>query len=484
MNGPTEDYRFVFCALAIKLGFLNDVHLRQIMQQWSEDDRFEVKDYCLQAGLLQPLEADVLEGAVARVIQQHRERSVDDTQTGEDAMGQLLAALDDQGNGDGVDGDLEATRDFLASIGALAGDDKRFQILRPLARGGLGEVFIANDTQLNREVALKTLQDWHADTEDSQARFLQEAEITGRLEHPGIVPVYSLGHDHRRRPFYAMRYVRGSTFRDVIKQFHEQGNELGPSDRTVRFRKLITSVIDVCDAVSYAHSRGILHRDIKPSNVIIGKFGETLLVDWGLAKAVGVAGDDEAEEASIRPQSGSSVQKTVVGAALGTPSFMSPEQAAGRVDRLDVRSDVYSLGATLYYVLTGEPPFSKSSTNIMQQVQNGDFPSPLQLKPNLSKPLVSICLRAMSKKRSDRYQAARELSTELERWLADEPVTAAPRYLCGKACSSLSPQSPPVSCGGCFHRAGCSRLRHRDGPDCLQEPRTEAGKQSSASAAR
>jgi serine/threonine protein kinase len=181
------------------------------------------------------------------------------------------------------------------------------------------------------------------DRPESRSRFVLEAEITGGLEHPGIVPVYGLGSYADGRPFYAMRFIKGDSLKDTIERFHASGRtERDPGARTVAFRELLGRFIDVCNAIAYAHSRGVLHRDLKPGNIMLGKYGETLVVDWGLAKRVDRAA--AAEEQPLRPSATSASTETVAGAALGTPQVMSPEQAAGRLDLLGPASDVYSLG--------------------------------------------------------------------------------------------------------------------------------------------
>src|SRR5262249_5103443 len=182
--------------------------------------------------------------------------------------------------------DIGVTSDYSAGTPTSSG--LRFRVLRPHARGGLGEVFVAHDEELHREVALKEIQDRHADDPPSRARFLLEAEITGGLEHPGIVPVYGLGTYADGRPFYAMRFIKGDSLKDAIEVFH-QADRPGrdPAERTLALRALLRRFTDVCNAVAYAHSRGVLHRDLKPGNVMLGKYGETLVVDWGLAKAAG-----------------------------------------------------------------------------------------------------------------------------------------------------------------------------------------------------
>ena len=191
---------------------------------------------------------------------------------------------------------------------------------------------MALDAELHREVALKQILDQHADDPVSRQRFLLEAEITGGLEHPGIVPVYGLGTYGDGRPYYAMRFIRGDSLKEAIDRFHaDAALKADPGRRSLELRKLLRRFIDVCNAIEYAHSRGVLHRDIKPANVIVGQYGETLVVDWGLAKAAGRA--DPAPrpgERTLIPSSASGIAETLPGSALGTPAYMSPEQADGR----------------------------------------------------------------------------------------------------------------------------------------------------------
>ena len=255
---------------------------------------------------------------------------------------------------------------------------QRFRILRPHARGGLGAVFVALDAELNREVALKQILDHHADDPVSRQRFLVEAEITGGLEHPGIVPVYGLGTYDGGRPYYAMRFVKGDNLKEAIESYHAvAATELDPGRRSLHLRQLLRRFTDVCNAIEYAHSRGVLHRDIKPGNVIVGRHGETLVVDWGLAKPTGcVEAVSDGGEGTLMPSSASGSAVTLPGSAMGTPAYMSPEQAAGKLEQVGPRSDVYSLGATLYCLLTGRPPFEGEVLEILRRVQAGDFRPP------------------------------------------------------------------------------------------------------------
>ena len=229
---------------------------------------------------------------------------------------------------------------------------------------------MALDRELNREVALKEIQKKHLGDQSSRERFVLEAEITGGLQHPGIVPVYGLGQFPDGSPFYAMRFIRGDSLKAAIEEYHQRNARprKSPTDHRLELRKLLGRFIDVCNAMEYAHSRGVLHRDLKPGNIMLGKYGETLVVDWGLAKALG-HNEIESEEPTLVPSSSmSSSGQTRPGSALGTPAYMSHEQAAGKLDELGPETDVYSLGTTMYHLLTGQAPFKVKPLEVMKQV--------------------------------------------------------------------------------------------------------------------
>jgi eukaryotic-like serine/threonine-protein kinase len=302
----------------------------------------------------------------------------------------------------------------------------RFQVKRDLAKGGLGKVSVAHDQELDREVALKEILSRHANRKDSQLRFITEAKVTGSLEHPGIVPIYALGYFEDGRPYYAMRLIRGKSLSERIKE--EQIAEQGSSSYLRAIRPLVNHLIDVCNTIAYAHSRGVLHRDLKPSNIMLGKYGETLVVDWGLAKAGESADVDPMQsELPMAELMEPGSQPTEGGSILGTPSYMSPEQANGRVDLIDSRSDIFSLGATLYHILTGHAPYEGSSReDILDRARHSRFKQPRELHRHVPAELQAICLKAMSKEQTDRYATAKDLADDLDRWAAGEPVKALP----------------------------------------------------------
>lgn len=299
---------------------------------------------------------------------------------------------------------------------------RRFNKLRPHARGGLGQVFVAEDTELGREVALKQIKEGYSNQEETRARFFLEAELTGRLEHPGIVPVYGLGVDPSGVPMYAMKFIKGHSLKEEIAQFHEEHGKKTLASNNLDLRAKLSRFVDVCNAIEYAHSCGVIHRDIKPANIMLGKFGETLVVDWGIAKQLSKGGESvSVDEASI----GSPMMDSTTGAVMGTLPYMSPEQARGEIEAVDKSSDVFSLGATLYHLLTGRAPYSnKPMQEMLEDVRACRF-EPIQNQPHqIPRPLAAICHRSMAANKVGRYSSCRDLSLEVERFLADEPVLA------------------------------------------------------------
>ncbi|HEV3383937.1 MAG TPA: serine/threonine-protein kinase, partial [Gemmata sp.] len=301
---------------------------------------------------------------------------------------------------------------------------ERYTLTRLHASGGLGRIWLARDDNLGRDVALKDLRPERANNPSTWARFLREARVTGQLEHPNIVPVYEVGHGSNDQPFYTMRFVRGRTLSEAARGYHNPQLEGQPGVMTLR--ELLNAFVGVCNAIAYAHSRGVIHRDLKPQNVVLGDYGEVLVLDWGLAK---VTGETEAEDLSVPPalkgESTGIIDRTMAGQVLGTPAYMAPEQAEGRLDLLDARTDVYGLGAVLYEILTGRPPFTGGDTaTVLRRVTHEPPARPRSLAAGTPAALDAICMKALEKKSADRYAAAKDLAADIQHWLADEPVLA------------------------------------------------------------
>jgi eukaryotic-like serine/threonine-protein kinase len=455
-TNPSRD--LLFGLLALQTGLIDQGSLFAAFNAWTRDKMQPLADHLFALGHFDNARRVAVEAIVAVHLQSMEgdiEKSLAALQVNRATRESLAQAAGP---------DLEATLGRVGSAGppnhvvdddagpdctcsltsrSATTDGQRFQVVRPYAQGGLGTVSVAVDHELHREVALKQILEKHADDPASRQRFIAEAEINGALEHPGVVPVYGLGMDNRGRPYYAMRFIKGDSLKEAIANFHASlGTGLQPvSSRpntarmaappkplesgkpSLELRKLLRRFLDVCNAIDYAHSRGVIHRDIKPANIILGTHGETLVVDWGLAKSIGRA-DRSIGERTVAPAS-SGASDTLAGCAMGTPAYMSPEQARGQLNLLGPRSDVYSLGTTLYCLLTGKPPFEGENVGaVLHAVDAGRFPAPRQINSTLDRPLEAICLKAMANQAQDRYATPKALADDLERWMADEPVTA------------------------------------------------------------
>jgi serine/threonine protein kinase len=271
----------------------------------------------------------------------------------------------------------------------------RYRVVRHLARGGMASVWLAEDKLLNRRVALKVL-DLVASADNLGARLLQEARILASLEHPGIVPVHDAGALADGRAFYCMKYVEGQTLAQ-----HVAGKSLSEKLRLLE---------RIAEPLDFAHARGFIHRDLKPENIMLGAFGEVLVMDWGLAKA-GVTGRKSAEDkiSVVVPPTQDSSPLTSHGSVLGTPGYMSPEQAGGSANEADHRTDIFSLGAILAFMLTG--------------TASGEVSAATSTVP---RPLRAICEKAMAADPNARYQSAGEMAADSVRYLDGEPVLAYP----------------------------------------------------------
>jgi PAS domain S-box-containing protein len=348
-----------------------------------------------------------------------------------DALGEPGPAADSRDDvirspGSPADDDTQRTRaaETSRANAQSATDDRplargdRYHRLRLHATGGIGCVWLAHDSDLGRDVALKELRPEHADNATFGARFLQEARITGQLEHPAIVPVYSLVRaPDGRRPFYTMRFVNGRTLSAAARAYHDR-RAAGQAD-PLELPALLNAFVTVCNAVAYAHSRGVIHRDLKGQNVILGDFGEVVVLDWGLAKLVGRP-DGADRSPAVGPDDDADGGYTVQGEMLGTPAYMAPEQAAGRLDLIGFHTDVYGLGAILYEILTAGAPFAGGSTEEVLRKAREEAPAPPRLRqPQVPPELEALCLHALAKRPEDRCASAGVMGQQVQRWLGE-----------------------------------------------------------------
>jgi eukaryotic-like serine/threonine-protein kinase len=317
---------------------------------------------------------------------------------------------------DGVGAGAQRTFAKMSPEGAFA-------LLEVVGEGSMGQVFIAKDHDLRRKVAFKTMSEAYKRDPSLLRRFIAEVQITGQLDHPGIVPVYALEVSRDGRIGYAMKLVHGDTLQDLIDERRRQWRSgKAPTDRKASQARRIEVFMRACDAVAYAHSRDVIHRDLKPDNVMVGRFGEVFVMDWGLARLVGV------EEEPIMEVSPGAAMLTRIGEAVGTPAYMSPEQAQGLNRELDARSDLYALGLILQELITLEPAIDgKTATVVMNRAASAERnPVRQAFGAPVDKALIAIIERATAANRDDRYPHVAALGADLRRYLRGDPVDALP----------------------------------------------------------
>ena len=433
-----RDASLLFGVFAVQFKKISPQQLHEVAALWQKDPSRELSRMLVESGYL--TEDDY----------NHIRRLVDDARTAHE--GDPSAALKTFGGQRMLD---ETYRDVITlsqddirtvpmpegaipgipldNIDAVSETPGRYTNQSEYARGGIGRVLLVHDQHLGREIAMKELLPFTDYVDESMrlekspvrqsmaliTRFLQEARVTGQLEHPSIVPVYELGRRRDGTLYYTMKLVRGRTLASAIREAETLPNRLA----------LLSHFVDLCQAIAYSHSRRVIHRDIKPSNVMVGKFGETVVLDWGLAKVK----DKKDEHASqieetlktLRLPAAAAGHETHAGQVLGTPTYMPPEQAAGQIDRIDERSDVYSLGAVLYTLLTGKYPYDgENASDTLNKVLVGPPKPLLEVEPNAPPELAAICERAMQRDAEKRYKDAKDLAEDIIRFQTGALVTA------------------------------------------------------------
>lgn len=447
---------------ALALGLIDDERFRVVGRGWSEDRSRSVEQRLVETcGIDEATRQRLMQDVQQRVslagddpVRAYQEELAQDSR-----VASLVCELDDDPV---IAGTLdEQPRDghvLIATLGEEPGDptvgpnaelaQMRYTLHRVYGKGGLGQVWMAQDRTLNRRVALKELKPGRVKHVDSPAtrgilrRFLREAQITGQLQHPNIVPVYDVERRDGGLPFYTMKLVEGQTFAKAITEYHER-RKAGHDD-PVEFARLLQAFVGVCQAVAYANANGVVHRDLKPQNVVLGGFGEVIVLDWGEAKLVrptnSTAGVSVTEQEPNTPpmENARLVEVTAEAADLektcglvGTPAYLSPEQAEQRIDDVDQRTDVYGLGTILFHVVAGISPHGSRPgekpeldlRKLIDRIITEPTPRLRQFDASAPAALDAVCAKAMAKSQAERYVSATELAKDVQRFLADEPVS-------------------------------------------------------------
>ncbi len=481
------DRNLLFGVLAFQDEYIDLAQLAAICRAWAADKSRSIPQLLAERQWLSEPERDELERKVERKLK----RFVGDVHAtlgavADGAVRDVLKQVNDPDISESLSSWPDSGHVLMETLvpdsQSSAKTFSRYTLTNVHGKGGIGQVWLAYDKQLNREVALKELRPDRSRGPDVWRRFLREAQITGQLQHPNIVPVYDLDRrvvpglttDRQEKPFYTMKLVQGRTLRDAIATYHEQ-RRAGRA-RTLELNQLLQSFVSVCQAIAYAHSRGVVHRDLKPHNIVLGDFGEVIVLDWGEAKLIGTPETASAEETvsetsqregetpgepfpnqssaaeapgtvaaqreprpadqatsfrlqpvSVTPEA-EPEHRTVAGQPTpGTPAYMSPEQAAGRLDQIEPRTDVYGLGAILFDIVTGQAPHrlepGETVKDLFPRIVAQPTPRARERDATIPVSLDAICATAMAGALTSRYSSANELAQDVQRFLADEPVS-------------------------------------------------------------
>ena len=437
----SKDRGKVFAALAVAFKKVSPALLSGMGDSVEEEVPADVGQKLVDQGLLSVQDFETLDGMTSEAIRTHDgdvpsvlQSLLGNTDAALTVDANFLDSLVEMGVGftETPALDRNMLQDGTELVPAVEEHAGRYEEKGEFAKGGMGRILLVHDSHLGRDVAMKMLLTKRLPggtrtglpttemlTVPIFARFLQEARVTGQLEHPSIIPVYELGYRANGDLYYTMKMVRGKSLQDAVK------SAKGIEERL----PLLTNFLDLCFAISYAHSCGVIHRDLKPMNVMLGEFGETVVIDWGISKVRGEMDIHEKElKNTIRKMTvgdAEATAKTLYGQTIGSPYYMPPEQAAGHTRDVDERSDVYALGAVLYSILSGSAPYSGSSVKEFMQKISSFPPKPLkEVEPRVPAELAAVCARAMAYESKDRYQSVKELTEEVQNYLSGGLVSA------------------------------------------------------------
>ena len=410
------DRNLLFGTIALQCGLMTADQLAEACATWSADQKESLPMVCRERGWLVAEDEAHIEYLIERRL----------AQSGGDIRASLAACPAEIRSVLATIGNNANTLKILRTVDHSAGADTevgaakaggRYALRNLHAAGGIGEIWKARDADLGRDVAIKRLQSQKSGSAVHKTRFLREARITGQLEHPGVVPIYELCLEEKSgQPYYSMRFLSGRTMTDAVARYHAHRKESGSDTQTLL--ELLGAFCIVCSTVAYAHSKGIVHRDLKCDNVILGDYGEVVVIDWGLAKELGsyetLPAQGEPDEPAANPAA------TLAGHILGTPTYMAPEQAAGQLDLIGPATDVYGLCAILHEILCGQPPFvGRTILEVLRKVQYEEPRPPSELAPGVPEALEKICLKGLAKSPAERHTSAERLGKAVQAWISD-----------------------------------------------------------------
>ncbi|MCY3007796.1 MAG: serine/threonine-protein kinase [Planctomycetota bacterium] len=435
---PSSDKNLLFALIAHHNGYISMEQFFEAAAVWNKEPKRELGEILVEKNFLDEVERFNIQGIVEDRVR--RQGGIDDTLSFIVASGSVPQkdALPEDWQ-DKIDAITQVISNKTSPNPPNFGTPEanrgihRYIIRKSLGHGGQGYVWEAIDTELNRRVAIKNIVPSLSSDPLHQELLIDEARKTGKLGHPGVPPVFDIGKDADGKPFFTMQLISGKKLSESYETLKYES--ISRSDFVNQIRPLLRHLIAACNTVEFAFdSEAVIHRDLKPANIMVNRYGETVVMDWGMGKIISDPShiNDDASSVLFIPitQGSSSEERTSVGTIKGTAAFMSPEQARAENDKLDHRTDVYGLGAILYWILTGQAPH-KRTRDALPDIQKNRFPTPSQARPSLSIPpeIEAICLKAMASQPADRYQKAGQMAADLENFIAGEPVVALPENL-------------------------------------------------------